>query len=174
MLTLLRFRCILNNGMTKADHLGFKLADGRIFPLLDLKKQDFTKVELQAADRNAGKVCLHFVLTKKGKPVEEYSTPLSIDFTPESADDLILQAVRSGSNYISTSLFLRKHPEEAVKLPLRILSEEEMELERAISYRRRRNFVTAALAFFTTIAVSSAVALTTVLLLHSFLQGGFL
>lgn len=160
--------------MIKADYLGFKLADGKIFPLLNLKKQEFAKVELQAADKTAGKVNLHFVLTKKGKPVKEYSEPLTLEYNPKEADDLILHAVRSGTNFISVSLFLRKHPESAVKIPLRIFSDEEMASFRNISICRRRRFLRTALVFFTIAAVCAGTALFAVFLFHSFLPGGLL
>ncbi|MDY3939544.1 MAG: hypothetical protein SOZ27_04640 [Spirochaetia bacterium] len=160
--------------MMKADTLGFKLADGKIFPLLDLKKQDFAKVELQAADKTAGKVNLHFVLTKKGTVVEEYPEPLSLAYDPDRPDDLILHAVRSGSNYISVSLFLRKNPESAVKMPLRILSEEELKTIRNSAFRQRRRFLKAVLGFFSALAACAAVALLAIFIFPSFFTGGLL
>lgn len=160
--------------MMKADTLGFKLADGKIFPLLDLKKQEFAKVELQPADKSAGKVNLHFVLTKKGTPVEEYPDPLVLEYNPGEADDLILQAVRSGTNFISVSLFQRKKPEETVKTALRILSEAEVTAAQNISVRRRRRFLKAALGFFAAVAACAGIALLLFFTLPAFFTGGLL
>lgn len=160
--------------MMKADYLGFRLADGKIFPLLDLKKQDFAKVELQAADRTAGKVNLHFVLTKKGQPVEEYPEPLTLEYNPGEADDLILHAVRSGTNFISASLFLRKHPEKSAKIPLRIFSDEELDALRNVLIRRRRRFLKTVLGLFAAVAVCAATALLGLFFSDLLLTGGLL
>lgn len=160
--------------MMKADTLGFKLADGQIFPLLNLKKQDFAKVELSPADKTAGKVNLHFVLTKRGAVVEEYPEPLSLTYSPDRSDDLILHAVRSGRNYISVSLFLRKQPDAAVKMPLRILSEEELTAIRDSACRQRRRFLKTVLGFFSALAACAAIALLIIFIFPSFFSGGLL
>ena len=146
---------MLNSEM-KADFLGFKLADGRIFPLLNLKKQTFAKAELQPADTSMGKVCLHFVLYKKGKPEAAKPCPesLTLEYTPEESDELILNAFRSGSNFVSLSLFPKKNPQAAVKTSVQIVPDEEIETIQFGSQRRRTLFLKIFAGIFGFLAMS--------------------
>lgn len=143
----------------KADYLGFKLADGQVFPLLKLKNQDFSKLELQPADNSMGKVQLHFVLTKHGQIVEEILEPLTLNYDPDSDDDLILHAFRTGKNVISVSLFQKKNPHEASKISIPILSAAEIAQVKSRALQRRRCFLKVALGFFSALALLAALAL---------------
>ena len=157
---------MLNSEM-KADFLGFKLADGRIFPLLNLKKQTFAKAELQPADTSMGKVCLHFVLYKKGKPEAAKPCPesLTLEYTPEESDELILNAFRSGSNFVSLSLFPKKNPQAAVKTSVQIVPDEEIETIQFGSQRRRTLFLKIFAGIFGFLAICAAIAFLCVLFL---------
>lgn len=164
---------MLNSEM-KADFLGFKLADGRIFPLLNLKKQTFAKAELQPADTSMGKVCLHFVLYKKGKPEAAKPCPetLTLEYTPEESDELILNAFRSGGNFVALSLFPKKNPQAAVKASVRIFSDEELGTRQSATQRRRTLFLKTAAGIFAAAAVCAAAAFLCALFLPPSVTGG--
>ena len=164
---------MLNSEM-KANFLGFKLADGRIFPLLNLKKQTFAKAELQPADTSMGKVCLHFVLYKKGKPEAAKPCPesLTLEYTPEESDELILNAFRSGSNFVSLSLFPKKNPHAAVKTSVQIVPDEEIETIQFGSQRRRTLFLKIFAGIFGFLAICAAIAFLCVLFLPPSVTGG--
>lgn len=164
---------MLNTRM-KLDFLGFKLADGRIFPLLNLKKQTFAKAELQPADASMGKVCLHFVLYKKRNPEAAKPCPetLTLEYTPEESDELILNAFRSGGNFVALSLFPKKNPQAAVKASVRIFSDEELGTRQSASQRRRTLFLKTAAGIFGFLAICAAIAFLCALFLPPSVTGG--